>query len=238
MWVRKLFQERRSKGLYNVLVKDLMLFDHEYFFKAFKMSPSILEELLSWIAPLISKSSRIRDVTGPSERLCITLWYLTSGDAQLSIESSFRVSPTTVSRIIQETCGVIWDELCRRGYLDVPDTEYKWKKIAKEFELRWNFPHCLKAIDGKHIVMQAPASSGSEYFQLGYAIDNNTINRPPPSPINNSEKSFPYVFVADDAFQMKPFMLKPFAKLELEVLFFADKSRKLRNLIKYSNIIG
>ena len=256
MWIRKLFQERRSKGLYNVLVKDLMLFDHEYFFKAFKMSPTRFEELLSWIAPLISKSSKVRDVTGPSERLCITLWYLTSGDAQLSIASSFRVSPPTVSRIIQETCGVIWDELCRCGYLAVPDTEYKWEKIAKEFELRWNFPHCLGAIDGKHIVIQAPACSGSEYFnykkthsivllavcngryeftmldignagrqsdggvyknsQLGYAIDNNTINRPPP-PINNSEKWFPYVFVADDAFQMKPFMLKPFAKLDADI---------------------
>ena len=164
MWVRKLFRERRPKGLYNVLLKDLMLFDHEYFFKAFKMSPGRFEKLLSWIAPLILKLSRIRDVKGPSERLCVTLWYLTSGDAQLSIASSFRISPPTISRIIQETCGAIWDELCSRGYLDVPDTELKWRKIAGEFETRWNFPHCLGAIDGKHIIMQSPACSGSEYF--------------------------------------------------------------------------
>ena len=84
-----------------------------------------------------------------------TIWYLISGDAQLSIAISFRVSPTTVSRIIQETCGVIWDELCRRGYLDVPDTEYKWKKIAKEFELRWNFPRCLGTLMGNILLCRS-----------------------------------------------------------------------------------
>ena len=124
-WMRKLFQERRSKGLYNMLVKDLMLFDDLYFFKAFKMSTTRFEELLSWVAPFVLKSTNIRDTTGPSERLCITLWYLSNGDAQLSIASSFRVSPPTVSRIISETCSVIWDELCSRGFLKVPNTELK-----------------------------------------------------------------------------------------------------------------
>ena len=34
--------------------------------------------------------------------------------------------------------------------------------------------------------------------RLGHAIDNNTINRPPPSRITGTNKLHPYVFVADD----------------------------------------
>ena len=53
-------------------------------------------------------------------------------------------------------------------------------------------------------------SDGGVYknSNLGHAIDNNTINRPPASPINSSGKEYPYVFVTDDAFQMKPLMLR------------------------------
>ena len=52
--------------------------------------------------------------------------------------------------------------LIEKGYLTAPRTKEHWKKIAREFETKWNFPHALGAIDGKHVVMQAPARS--DYF--------------------------------------------------------------------------
>ena len=42
--------------------------------------------------------------------------------------------------------------------------EEDWRKISRNFELNWNFPHCLGAIDGKHVVIQAPPRSDSDYF--------------------------------------------------------------------------
>ena len=42
--------------------------------------------------------------------------------------------------------------------------ECEWKAVADEFEECWNFPNCIGAIDGKHIVMKRPINSGLYYF--------------------------------------------------------------------------
>ena len=44
-----------------------------------------------------------------------------------------------------------------------PDTE-AWKKIEEGFRYRWNYPNCIGAMDGKHVVIQAPPDSGSMYY--------------------------------------------------------------------------
>lgn len=45
----------------------------------------------------------------------------------------------------------------------VPTTE-EWRSIAGRFEERWNFPLCCGAVDGKHVVLKAPANSGSQFY--------------------------------------------------------------------------
>lgn len=37
-----------------------------------------------------------------------------------------------------------------------------FQQVANEFELRWNMPHCIGAIDGKHVVIECPANTGSQ----------------------------------------------------------------------------
>lgn len=164
MWVRDLFKERKEKGEFAMLVKDMELHDHEYFFKCFRMNVATLEQLLKWVGPYIVKSSERREAIGAKERLCVTLRKLATGDANVTIAASYRISPTCVGRIIDETTAAIWEALESRGFLNVPDTSTKWKSIAKEFEEKWNFPQCLGAIDGKHVVIQAPPRSGSDFF--------------------------------------------------------------------------
>lgn len=37
-------------------------------------------------------------------------------------------------------------------------------KVSEEFEDLWNYPQCIGSIDGKHIVLQSPMNSGSEFY--------------------------------------------------------------------------
>ena len=80
-----------------------------------------------------------------------------------TISFSYRLGHSTVCNIIDNVCGTIWD-IISPEYLRTPRNSEEWKRVSHSFNSVWNFPHCLGAIDGKHIVMQAPANSGSQYY--------------------------------------------------------------------------
>lgn len=139
--------------------------------------------------------------------------------------------------------------------MQVPNTEVKWKRVAQEFEDKWNFPHCIGAMDGKHVLIQPPVKSGSYFYNykhsfsivllavvdadykfiyvdigcngrvsdggvfknssLSKALEENTLNVPPPQPLLNQSFSLPYTLVADDAFPLKGYIQKPFSQAGL-----------------------
>ena len=129
-WIRDIYKLRKTRGEFHCLVKEAALFDHEYFFKMFRMTPRRYELLLSWVGPLIMKCSIRREPIEPAERLCITLRYLISGDAFCTIAASYRVSETSVSRIVNETCRVIWEVLLSKGFIESPKSKKGWRRIA------------------------------------------------------------------------------------------------------------
>jgi hypothetical protein len=141
------YKERNTKGEFYLLVQDLRLYDEEYFFRYFRMSVIQYGELLAMVAPIIQKSSQKRECIRPNERLCVTMRYLATGDAQTTIAMNYRISPSSVGRIIYKTCQALWQVLSPK-YLQCPKNETDWKRIANEFNLIWNFPHCIGALDG------------------------------------------------------------------------------------------
>ena len=48
--------------------------------------------------------------------------------------------------------------------LQLPSTRAEWRGVAHDYNTRWNMPHCLGALDGKHITIIKPDNSGATFF--------------------------------------------------------------------------
>lgn len=58
-------------------------------------------------------------------------------------------------------CAAI-EKVMKEAFLPSP-TEETWREVAQRFWDKWNFPNCIGAIDGKHVHIQAPPRSGSQF---------------------------------------------------------------------------
>ncbi|VEN54514.1 unnamed protein product, partial [Callosobruchus maculatus] len=120
-------------------------------------------ELLGLIKDSIEhKNTRFRRTVSIEERLAVCLRFLVTGDCFGTIAFSYRLGETSVRRIVYETCEAIWNIL-KPIVMPEPDRNM-WQQKEKEFSEKWNFPNCIGAIDGKHIVFQKPKNSGSMFF--------------------------------------------------------------------------
>ncbi|XP_030760537.1 protein ALP1-like [Sitophilus oryzae] len=133
-------------------------------FKNFcRMSSSDFEHLINLIGPKIQKSdTRFRDAVPVVERLAITLRFLATGDSYQSLMYLFKVSKQLISLIVPEVCDALIE--CLQENVKLPTTAEEWQGIATDFYRQWNFPNCLGSMDGKHVMLQAPFGSGTEYF--------------------------------------------------------------------------
>jgi len=123
----------------------------------------------------------------------------------------------------------------------VPSTTNDWEIIMNDFNTLWNFPNCCGAIDGKHVIIRCPEKSGSEFFNYKKSFSINLLavvdanykfiyidvgtNGRANDALVFSKSSFNFalennalnilthgVFVADDAFPLRYYLLKPYSK--------------------------
>ena len=126
------------------------------------MTVNQFDTVAELVRPHIQKqNTNYREALAVDHRLAVCR-FLATGDSFTTIAFNFRMGISTVGKIVSETCPVLW-EVMKDKYMP-PLTEDLWIKIAKQFYDTWQFPNCIGAIDGKHVVIQAPANSGSMYF--------------------------------------------------------------------------
>ena len=128
------------------------------------MTPNRFEHLLTLVAPLLEKrTTRFREPISAFQRLALTLRFLATGESQQSLSFSYRIEKATVSKFVSETSLARYNSL-KQPYLKPPSSKEEWLSISSGFEDCWNFPHCLGAIDGKHIRIECPKLTGSYYY--------------------------------------------------------------------------
>ena len=153
---------RKEYGVYDKLMGELRNEDPSDFQNFMRMPPNIYNELLDRLRVRLTKK-RTREPLEPGLKLAITLRHLASGNSYVDMSYSWRVPHNTISIVVREVCKAIFDEYADE-MLTTPDTEAGWRAISTEWYKKWNFPHTIGAIDGKHIACKSPPNSGSEYF--------------------------------------------------------------------------
>lgn len=105
--------------------------------------------------------------------------YLGSGCTYTELHYLFRIGVTTASLIVPNTCRVLWTALNNDVFPQF--SEEFWRHTAEAFKKNLHFPHCLGAIDGKHVRIIKPEHSESlsysskKFFSVGLlaVVDSN-----------------------------------------------------------------
>nr|CAI5819401.1 unnamed protein product [Callosobruchus analis] len=175
------------------------------------MSAVDFEYLLNRIGPHIKKSDTVMRKSIPvNERLAVTLRFLASGDSFISLSYLFKMSNQVISDIVHEVCQAIITELSEE--IKMPQTVEEWTNLSNEYNNKWNFPNCIGALDGKHVILSSPIHSGSEF--INYKGTFSIVMMA----LVDAEYCF-YVDigcqgqisdVADDAFSLSQYLMKPY----------------------------
>ncbi|KAJ8896993.1 hypothetical protein PR048_002339 [Dryococelus australis] len=92
--------------------------------------------------------------------------FLATGNSFKSLEFSYQLGYRSVSRVVGEVCEAIWSRMQPREMTE-PNAE-QYKVVAEDFKNRWNFDHCIGALDGKHIQIKSSANTASAYFNYKF----------------------------------------------------------------------
>ena len=163
--IRNWIKRRPLKGAFANIVQELRLEDTPGFKEMMRMNYETFLLTLTIIEPYNSpeESYRGNQTIKSSERLALTLRFLATGETYRSLSFQFRISCSAISYIVLSVCEAVIAHVGNES-LKTPSSKEEWALVSQEFEDKWQFPNCLGAIDGKHIVIIPPPNSGSNYY--------------------------------------------------------------------------
>ena len=157
-------KKRKEKGFYTNIIHELRIEDTEAYKEMMRMTHEGFLEILRYIEPYISPQSvRGTKIITASRRLALTIRFLATGESFSPLTYQFRISERAISYIVQQVAGEIARHVGKE-FLKMPSSSQEWLAISEAFERRWQFPHCIGEVDGKHVVIMPPPGTGSQYL--------------------------------------------------------------------------
>ncbi|XP_064097017.1 putative nuclease HARBI1 [Macrobrachium nipponense] len=241
---------RQLHGDYDHLLQELNKEDRKGHKNFLRIYPALFEEMVERLTPILKKDTKIRLAQEVGLKLVVNLRHLASGNDYSSLQYSFRVSKSSISRFIPLVCQAIIDTY-KPEVMNYPKTPEEWNDVAKQFASKWNYFNCVGALDRKHVAIKKPKGGGSLYFKykkfhsivlmalsdakyrflfadvdaeggagdggtwqkcnLARAITNNRAGLPQDRNLPNDDEPIPLHIVADNAFALNPWLMKPYS---------------------------
>lgn len=157
-------EQRRNQSDYYALMPLLANEDEAAFRRLTRITPELWHYILGRVhGRLVKKDTHMRLALEPGLKLAVTLRYLATGETFRSLAFGYRVSHSSIVQFVPLVCRALIEEF-QPEVMKIPSTAAEWRAVADGFERKWNMPHCLGAIDGKHVPITQPPKSGSLYF--------------------------------------------------------------------------
>nr|CAI5855158.1 unnamed protein product [Callosobruchus analis] len=106
-------------------------------------------------------------------------------------------------------------------------------RISEEYNRLWDFPNCIRALDGKHVRIKCPSHSVDDHYRFisidvgGYGkqsdggtfqasklsklLEKNKLGITKVKKLPNSNDKLPHVFITDEANSLKENLMKPYS---------------------------
>ena len=136
IWCRDWLLRRSMHGEYDHLLQKLNREDTKGYRNFLRIDPDLFTEMVERISPVVCKQeTRMRHPLAVDLKLAVTLWFLATGNSYATLQYSFRVSKSAISRFVPKVCEAIIDTY-KPDILTCPRTPDAWKLVAEGFARR------------------------------------------------------------------------------------------------------
>ncbi len=143
---------------------ELRIEDPAGFQNFVRCEPAMFQEMVDRLTPLFCKlNTNYRKALDTGLKVAIALLYMATGDSSKCLQYGFHVAYNCICLLIAEVTSTIVDTY-HEEVIITPTTPDDWMVIAINNSRKWQYHHCLGAIDGKHVAIRKPMKAGSYYY--------------------------------------------------------------------------